>query len=75
MCLGVIGKVIEIDGNTCIADILGVTRRISIELLQNIDVGDYIMIHAGCAIETLDEGEAMKTIEFLKEIQANACDE
>jgi hydrogenase expression/formation protein HypC len=69
MCLGVIGRVIVIDGNMCVADVFGVTRRISIELLDRIGIGDYIMIHAGCAIEVVDKKEAVKTIEILKELQ------
>jgi hydrogenase expression/formation protein HypC len=48
---------------------MGVTRDISIELLKEIKVGDYVLIHAGCAIQKLDEEEANRTIELFNELR------
>jgi len=68
MCLAVPGRVTEIKDKTCIAEIFGVSREVSIELLDDVGIGDYIIIHAGCAIQKVDEQEAMKTIELIKEV-------
>lgn len=69
MCLAVPGKVVKINDRTCIVEIMGVSREISIELLKDVNVGDYVLIHAGCAIQKLDEEEAVKTIELFKELE------
>jgi hydrogenase expression/formation protein HypC len=69
MCLGVVGRIEEIKGdNMAIAEILGVRREISIVLVPDIKVGDYVMIHAGFAINPIDEAAAKETEEILKEV-------
>lgn len=69
MCLGLPAKVVSIDGNSSIVETMGVTNQISIELLDNVKVGDYVLVHAGCAIQVLDQEDALKTIELFKEIR------
>jgi hydrogenase expression/formation protein HypC len=69
MCLGLPGKVLKIENKTCLVEIMGVTRDISIELLKEVEIGDYVLIHAGCAIQKLDEEEALKTIELFNELR------
>lgn len=69
MCLGVPGKVIEIKGKYAVADILGAERAISIELLEGVKLGDYVLIHAGCAIQIVDEEEAAATIGLFNELR------
>ena len=69
MCLGLPGKVIKLENKTCLVEILGVSREISIELIKDVNLGDYVLIHAGCAIQKLDEEEALKTIELFKELK------
>ena len=69
MCLGIPGKVIKVEDKTCLVEIMGVSREISIELLKDIKLGDYVLIHAGCAIQKLDEEEAVRTIELFKELK------
>lgn len=69
MCLGVPGKVIEIKGKYAVADILGAEREISIELLEGVKSGDYVLIHAGCAIQIVDEKEAAATIGLFNELR------
>lgn len=73
MCLGVPGRVIEIENGNAIIDVMGATTHTSIELLKNVKIGDYVMTHAGCAIEILDEEEALKTIEIFNELK-ELCD-
>lgn len=69
MCLGLPGRIIKIEDKTGLVEILGVSREISIELLKDINIGDYVLIHAGCAIEKIDEEEALRTIELFKELK------
>ncbi|MEO0094870.1 MAG: HypC/HybG/HupF family hydrogenase formation chaperone [candidate division WOR-3 bacterium] len=68
MCLAVVGRIEKIDGDMAIAEIMGVRKEISIVLTPEVKVGDYVMIHAGFAINPIDEEEARKTEELLKEI-------
>ncbi|MEI6519881.1 MAG: HypC/HybG/HupF family hydrogenase formation chaperone [bacterium] len=68
MCLAIPGKVEEIDGNVATVDIMGVKNRIAIDMVKNVQIGDYLMIHAGYAIEKIDEAEAMQTIELFHEL-------
>lgn len=69
MCLGLPAKVLSIDGDNSKVEMMGVTSTISIELLENVKVGDFVLVHAGCAIQVLDEEEALKTIEIFEEIK------
>ncbi len=69
MCLGLPAKVVNIDGNTAEVEMMGVINKISIELLENVQVGDYVLVHAGCAIQIVDEEEAAKTIDIFNEIR------
>ena len=69
MCLAIPGKVIKITDKNCTVDVLGVTRDVSIEFLKDVQVGDYVLIHAGAAIEKMKEEEAIQTIELFKELK------
>lgn len=69
MCLGLPAKVLSIDGYNSTVEMMGVSSTISIELLENVKVGDFVLVHAGCAIQILDEEEALKTIEIFDEIR------
>lgn len=69
MCLGIPGKVISLDGRNAVAEILGAERSISIELLENVKIGDYVLIHAGCAIQVVDDEEALDTIKLFNELR------
>lgn len=69
MCLAVPGRVTEIKEKIATVEIMGVLREASLELLKDVQVGDYVILHAGCAIEKLDEAEALKTIELFKELK------
>ncbi len=71
MCLGVVGRIEEINGDKAIAEIMGVQREISIVLVPEIEVGQYVMIHAGFAINPIDEEAAKETEEILKQVLRN----
>ena len=48
-------------------DVLGVTREISLDLTPQAQVGDYVLVHAGFAIEVVDEQYAQETLDLIKE--------
>jgi hydrogenase expression/formation protein HypC len=82
MCLGIPGKVIEIvDAERAIAkaEVGGVRRNVSIQLLENqnppIRIGDWILIHVGFALCRIDEEEAAATLRMLNGIDAAYSDE
>jgi hydrogenase expression/formation protein HypC len=68
MCLGIPGKVIEIEKNLAKVDVGGLVRDISIELCPEVSVGEYVLIHTGFAIQKVDEKEAEETLELLKQM-------
>lgn len=70
MCLAIPGKVIEIDKNKEHAKVdygEGTKRNANITLVD-VKVGDYVLVHAGFAIEVLDEKEAHKTLDLFREM-------
>ncbi len=67
MCLAYPMKVIEVKKNRAIVDAEGIRREVNAEFLKNIKIGDYVMVHAGFAIEKFDEKKARETIEYFKE--------
>ncbi|MDF2569542.1 MAG: hybG [Sporomusa sp.] len=74
MCLAVPAKIIERTEFMAIVDISGVTRQVSIMLLPEAAVGDYVLIHAGFAIQAIDEEEAQQTLALFKELERYAAD-
>jgi hydrogenase expression/formation protein HypC len=68
MCLGVPAKVLETNDGTAIVDLGGVRREISVMLLDDVSVGEWVILHAGFAIERLSEEEAEKTLALFREI-------
>jgi hydrogenase expression/formation protein HypC len=69
MCLGLPAKVVNIDGSSAQVEMMGVINKISVELLENVKVGDYVLVHAGCAIQIVDQDEAARTIDIFNEIR------
>jgi hydrogenase expression/formation protein HypC len=71
MCLALPVKVIELGaGNTAKVDLGGVTKEISLALLDDVRVGDYVILHVGYALSKLDPDEAEKTLALFAEMQA-----
>jgi hydrogenase expression/formation protein HypC len=70
MCLAIPGKIVKIfeDGNSALVDFDGIQQKVIIALLQNPQVGKYVIIHAGYAIEMVNEEEALEAINQWKEI-------
>lgn len=69
MCLGIPAKVISINGQEAIVSIGEVRYAASLKLLEDVSPGDYIILHAGFAIEKVDPEEAAETIRLFKQIE------
>ncbi|MBW2477291.1 MAG: HypC/HybG/HupF family hydrogenase formation chaperone [Deltaproteobacteria bacterium] len=67
MCLGVPMLVKSIDNDVALCEIDGVQREASLMMLDHVQVGDYVLIHAGFAIEKIDAAEAKLTLPALSE--------
>ena len=68
MCLAIPAQIIEMkDDNMVEVNILGVTRDASIDLTPQAQVGDYVLIHAGFAIEVVDLQYAEETLELVRQ--------
>jgi hydrogenase expression/formation protein HypC len=69
MCLAVPAEVRSVEGTTAKVDFGGVMRSVNVSLV-NAKVGDYVIVHAGYAIEVLDKEEAEKTLQLFREMLA-----
>ncbi len=67
MCLAIPMRVAKIEGNEAIVAAGGLRRKANLSFLKGVKRGDYILIHAGFAIEKVHEKEAKKTLRLLKE--------
>jgi len=67
MCLGVPMRVETIADDFAVCAIDGVQREASLMMLDDVKVGDYVLIHAGFAIEKIDEDEAQLTLQALRD--------
>ncbi len=71
MCLAIPGKIIEIRGKKAKVDYGGILRDVDISLVDAKE-GDYVIVHAGFAIQVLDEKNAIETLKIFEEIAKNA---
>lgn len=68
MCLAIPGKILEINGHLANVNFNGVKRDVVISLVSDAEVGKYVIVHAGYAIELLNESEAQETLKLWKKI-------
>ncbi len=66
MCLGIPMKIISIQGDEALAKVEGVSRSINLNLVDKVSVGDYVLVHAGFAIEKMDAKAAEESIQLRK---------
>lgn len=74
MCLAVPVRVSQIDGLEALVELGGVIRQASLTLVPDTQVGDYVLLHAGFAIQKLDEREAEQTISLFAELAERVVD-
>ena len=70
MCLAVPGRVVSIMGQNALIDFGGVQREANISLVEP-KVGDYVVVHAGFAIQVVDEEDARETLKLWEELVAS----
>ena len=68
MCLSIPSKVISIDGNKAIVSVGGTEYEASLQLVEDIKVDDYVLLHTGFAIQKISEEDARETFELLQEL-------
>ncbi|MFO7889535.1 MAG: HypC/HybG/HupF family hydrogenase formation chaperone [bacterium] len=69
MCVAVPMKIKKIKNDRGIVEVGGTEREVSFKLLKDVRKGDYVIVHAGFAIQKLDEKEALETLELFKELE------
>jgi len=69
MCLGIAMKVVEIydGGLNGVVEAGGVKKHCFFHLIDDLKVGDYVIVHAGCAIEKIDEKDAMENMKLIEQ--------
>ena len=67
MCLAIPSKIIKIEDNVATIDVDGVRREASLLLIEDPKIGDYVIVHAGFAINKLNEEDAKESLKLLRE--------
>ena len=71
MCLAIPAKITKLlDGNMATANVSGVNHTISLSLVEDVGVGDYVIVHVGFALSKVDADEAAKTLALFDEYHA-----
>jgi len=66
MCVAIPSRVVEINNDRGVVDLSGVRREVSLLLLDEVNVGDYVIVHAGFAISRIDESAARESLEIFR---------
>lgn len=69
MCVAIPAKIISVNGLTAVVEVGGVSRQISLQLTPEAKMGDYVLVHAGFAINIIDGEEAEETLKLLAELE------
>ena len=70
MCVGLSAKVVRVADGTAMVDASGAKRQISVALLNDVEPGDYVMVHAGIAIAKITDEDDHETDEVLEALYA-----
>jgi len=68
MCLSIPAKILSIDGQKARVSLGGAEYNAALNLVDDVKVGDYVLLHSGFAIQIIDEKEAMETMHLLNEV-------
>ena len=70
MCLGIPAQLVElVEPGIAKAEVSGVRRNVSTALVPEAEIGDWVLVHVGFALHTIDENEAARTLALLEEIE------
>ena len=67
MCLAIPARITAIDGSVGTVDVMGVTQECMLDLVPKAKIGDYVLNHAGFAIEIIDEQYAQETLDLIRQ--------
>jgi len=67
MCLAIPSKIVKIENNVATIDVDGVRREASLLLVDNPQIGDYVIVHAGFAINKINEEHALESLKLMRE--------
>ncbi len=67
MCLAIPSRITAINGPIATIDVDGVRREVSLMLLEDVEVGEYVIVHAGFAIQKLEEEAARESLQLLRD--------
>ncbi|HAR94860.1 MAG TPA: HypC/HybG/HupF family hydrogenase formation chaperone [Deltaproteobacteria bacterium] len=71
MCLAVPARITKIEGAMAEAELGGITKQVSVLFTPDVKIGDYVVMHAGYAINILDQQEAEATFRLLEEVMGS----
>ena len=74
MCVGLSAKVVKISNGTAVVDAGGAKREVSSKLLENLEPGDYVMVHAGVAIAKITDEDESETDQLMEELLLGPSD-
>jgi hydrogenase expression/formation protein HypC len=75
MCWAIPAKLKAVDGQIGTVELEGTVREVGLMLLEDVEVGDYVLVHAGFAIQKVDEDEARETLELLAKVFATGTED
>jgi len=70
MCLAIPAEVLRVEGNKGLVDYGGLEQEVSLDLVEDIHPGDYVLVHVGFAIEKLSKEAALETLAIFKELES-----
>lgn len=74
MCIAVPGEIVDVLTNRARVKILGVETTINTQLIDKPQIGEYVLIHAGCAIEKIEKESAYELLDIFKNLEEGRID-
>jgi hydrogenase expression/formation protein HypC len=68
MCLSIPGKIIKINADIAEVSVGGTIVKVGMQMVDNVKEGDYVLVHAGFALQKIDEKEALETLQLFREM-------
>lgn len=68
MCVAIPMRVVSIEGHQAMVEVDGVRREVNLRLLPQVEPGEYVLVHAGFAIQRVDPQAAQETLELIREV-------
>ena len=72
MCVGLSARVVSVKGGSAVIDASGARRTVSAELLDELEPGDYVMVHAGIALAKITNSSEEESTQIMEQLDENA---